>query len=241
MRLCTRTRRLAAAALGAALGGIALAQAAAAGSNRASTPDLFGMTELAPGLYLDDPAALARVRALIAGAERRTADFFGPLRADPIWVVCTGEACRDALALRSNGLSVGAAVLLIGPGGLNPVVMAHERVHAELHRYLGPRDIVRPRFPAWFDEGLAAHLSGDTRLVRPADPRDADWIRAAGRLAEWNGLRGAHDWRVRYGAAARLVAEIEERAGRDGLLRLIEDVGEGRVPFGIAYDRLVPR
>ncbi len=204
-----------------------LAFAAVPNPLRAFTPDLFGLPQAAPNLHIDDPEAADRVLAMIGTAEARTEAVFGELQVDPKWIVCTTEACAEELGLNPNGLTYGAHVIVIGPGGVSEMILTHERVHAELHRYLGPRDILKPRFPAWFDEGLAALVSGDTRLWQPADPRDADWIRGATDYLNWRRLREGRDWRDSYGAAARLVAEIRERLGPAGLRALIEEVGEG--------------
>ncbi len=222
-----RSALMAAAAAGA------LAFAAVPMPLRAFTPGLFGLPQVAPNLHIDVPAEAPRVRAMIAAAEARTSAVFGPLRADPAWVVCTAQACADRLGLRPNGMTYAAHVIVIGPGGLSEMVFTHERVHAELHRSLSPRDLLGPRFPAWFDEGLAAHVSGDSRLFRPADPRAADWIRAAEDFFSWRRLREGRDWRDSYGAAATLVAEIEGRLGADGLRALIETVEAG-TPFDAA-------
>lgn len=218
-----------------------LAMAAVPGPHRAFVPESYGLVEVSPTLYLDDPAAAPRVAALIAGAEAATRDFFGPLEADPAWVVCTTPACEARLALRSNGLTYAAHLIVIRPLGLNPRTMTHERVHAELKRYLGVADLLSPRFPAWFDEGLATHLAGDDRLRLPADPRDADWIARARTHLDWTRMRGTAGVRDRYGAAARLVAEIEEIAGRDGLRALVRRVGEEGADFEAEWRRLIGR
>ncbi|MDF0600343.1 hypothetical protein P1J78_06350 [Psychromarinibacter sp. C21-152] len=225
----------------AALVGGALAFAAVPSPYRAFTPESYGLTEISPTLYIDAPEAADRVAALIARAEANTRAFFGPLETDPVWVVCTAAACADRLGMRANGLTYGFHLIVVGPGGVNETILTHERVHAELHRHLDVSDILSPRFPAWFDEGLAAYLSGDPRLRQPADPRDADWIRAADDWLGWNDLRDSADWRDRYGAAARLVAEIEERAGRDGLRALVARVGEDGADFETEWHRLTGR
>ncbi len=218
-----------------------LAIAAVPSPYRAFVAEPYGLTQISPTLYLDDPAEADRVAALIAKAEANTVAFFGDLQTDPVWVICTASACEAALDMRANGMTFGYHLIVVGPKGVSEMILTHERVHSEFHRHLDLTDIWAPRFPAWFDEGLAAHLSGDTRLRQPADPRDADWIRAAHRLLDWNALRGKADWRDRYGAAARLVAEIEEIAGQDGLRALITRVGDGGADFQTEWSALTGR
>ena len=232
--------RLLSALTHAAIVFAAMAYAAVPGPYRAITPGLFGLAQPAPNLYTDAPGRADEFTALIAAAEGRTRAFFGDLVTDPVWVICTTETCQHDFGFSANGLAIGYHFILIGPNGINEIVMTHERVHIALHRYMGPADILGPKFPAWFDEGLAAHLSGDTRLRQPGDPRQADWIKAAERYTDWQDMRPTADWRDRYGAAARLVAEIEEVAGRDGLRSMIGRIGEGAA-FDAEYRAVLGR
>ena len=218
-----------------------LALAAIPSPYRAFAPEPYGLTQISPTLYLDDPAAADRVRALIAQAEANTRAFFGDLQTEPVWVICTAGPCEETLGMRANGMTFGYHLIVVGPNGVSEMILTHERVHSELHRHLDLTDIWNPRFPAWFDEGLAAYLSGDARLRQPADPRDADWIRGARRLSDWNAMRPQADWRDRYGAAARLVAEIEKIAGTDGLRALIRRVGEDGADFQTEWSALTGR
>lgn len=214
-----------------------VAYATQPGYHRAITPGLFGMAHPAPNLYIDDPSQAEIVLAHIAAAEATTSDFFGALSANPTYVVCTTQVCKEDFGITPIGLSLGYQLILIAPGGVNELIFTHERVHAELHRSMGVRDIFDPRFPAWFDEGLASHLSGDPRLNRPADARAADWIRSARTFRDWNKLHPPHNWKDTYGAAARLVQEIEADVGRAGLRQLIAQVASG-APFARALEDL---
>ncbi len=208
---------------------------------RAFAPDLDGFVEISPTLHIDDPAAATRVQGLIRQAEAETQGFFGPLQTNPVWVVCTTPSCARAVSLRANGLTYGYTLIVLGPRGINQRTATHERVHAELHQYIGLEDILEPKFPAWFDEGLATYLSGDTRLRGPANPREADWIREARRLTDWRRLGITRDWNARYSAASRLVEEIEDMVGRDGLQDLIRRVGEDGVSFDQALAEAMGR
>ncbi len=219
----------------------ALAIAAIPSPYRAFVPESYGLTQISTTLYLDVPAEADRVAALIAKAEANTKAFFGDLQTDPVWVICTADPCKAAFDMRANGMTFGTHLIVVGPKGVSEMILTHERVHSELHRHLDLTDVWKPRFPAWFDEGLAAYLSGDARLRQPRDARDADWIRAARRLWDWNAMRSQADWRDRYGAAARLVAEIEEIAGTDGLRALITRVGADGADFDTEWSALTGR
>ena len=201
--------------------------AAIPGYHRAITPAAFGMTKVTNTFYIDDPAQAETTAALIAQAEKLTSDFFGALRADPIYIVCTTQDCKDRFGLKPRGLSLGYHLILIDHIDDSALIFAHERIHAELHRFMGLTDLFHQRYPAWFDEGLASHISGDTRLNRPANVADADWIKAAHSFQDWGRLHQDHHWQDTYGAAARQVEEIEAHLGRSGLLDLIQVVGDG--------------
>jgi|GEM_PF-5560686 len=105
--------------------------------------------------------------------------------------------------------------------------MTHERIHVDLHSLMGPSDILSPRLPAWFDEGLAGYLSNDLRYD-PMLPNDALWIKEAQNFRDWSKMTRAHGRKQTYGAAKTLVAEIDQSLGRDGLRTLIDDVAVSR-------------
>lgn len=215
------------------------AYAALPGPHRALTPGLFGLSQAAPGLWIDDPAQGPGAEELIHEANAVVADFFGPLETRPFFVFCTTQACADRFGLRPNGLTYGHRLIVIGPKGQNPTIVTHERAHAEVHRSLRLSDLWHQRIPTWFDEGLATHLSGSTRVDRPADPRDADWICAARSFRDWGRVHTDRGWRSTYGAAARLVDEIEAAHGRAALRALVEAVEAG-ADFDTEYARLMP-
>ena len=204
-----------------------MAYAAVPGWHRALTPGVFGLTRISPNAYIDDPAQGARVLALIARAEETSGAFFGPTTANPMYVICTAAPCHEAFGSPPRGLTLGSHIILISPSGVNELILTHERIHADLHSFMGITDIMNQRFPAWFDEGLSSFLTGDHRLTLPRRARDADWIRTAKSFRDWGAINQRRDWRETYGAAYRLVAEIEAAVGRDGLRALIRDVADG--------------
>ena len=226
--------------LGAALClDLSAACAALPGPHRALWPGFFGLREIAPGLWIDDLGRGQAARELARQADDTTAAFFGPLETRPRIIFCTAPHCAGTLGLRPSGLTYGHALILIGPGGQNEMIVPHERIHAELHRALRVSDLWDQRIPAWFNEGLASFLSGDPRPDRPLHARDADWICTARSFRDWGRPHPEKDWRATFGAAARLVAEIEEIHGRDGLRDLVAAVEAG-APFDAEYRRLMP-
>ena len=59
----------------------------------------------------------------------------------------------------------------IGPEGVSETIVTHEPIHAELHRSMRLPDVWDQWIPAWFDEELASHLSGDFRLDMAGNAR----------------------------------------------------------------------
>lgn len=235
----TVTRSAAAFILFATLAASA-AYAALPGYHRALTPSWFGLTQIDTQLWTDDPSRANELLNLTAQSEHPARAFFGSLTTTPRILLCTTPACAARFNLGPIAVTLGYHAILASPGGVTPMILAHERVHSELHAYMGLSDLFSPRFPAWFDEGLASHLSHDTRLTRPTDARDADWITSARTYRDWGRLHApdGQNWRHTYGAAARLVDELDDTIGRDGLRALIADVANG-ADFDAAYERLI--
>lgn len=194
------------------------------GPQQAMRPTAMGLTQVAEGVWIDNAqqadAALADLRA----AEQTIAAFYGQPPRPPRLILCTTEDCADRLGLRSRGLTYGAHLVLISPKGMNDVIMAHELSHVALHQSYGFSDTFGPRFPSWFDEGLAVLLSGDDRF---AGYGETDWISEARGVRDWARLLEEHGWQALYGAAAARVARIEGVITREGLAGLIYDVENG--------------
>jgi hypothetical protein len=58
------------------------------------------------------------------------------------------------------------------------MILTQEFTHIHLHRRMSVQDVYHQRIPAWFNEGLATHLSRDP-LVQSFAPRQAIWIKQA--------------------------------------------------------------
>ncbi|MFI7467140.1 hypothetical protein [Nonomuraea sp. NPDC049646] len=148
----------------AAVGGVALAYPSLAAT---TCPGCYGLTELSPGVYVEDgltPAQRERVREVADQAARRVTAFYGGRLSSPGLLVCLTEACYRRIG---GGQERGVAVLnrsvMLSPRGLDPVIASHEMSHVELHARLASSAEV----PQWFDEGLAVVVSGDPRYLAP--------------------------------------------------------------------------
>ncbi len=208
------------------------------GPYRALTPGAFGLSEVSPRVFTDNPAKAPELRALIRKAKTNSARFFGPSDIVPRHVICTTEPCAEIFAMKALGLAIGYHFVLIAPDGINERTLTHERAHIDLHSHMGPLDTINPRFPHWFDEGLASHIASGNRFPKRDDARDADWVRAARTLAEWNTLTRSRTPNRTYKAAARLVGEIEQKAGRHGLQTLVSRVAGG-ADFTSLYEAII--
>jgi hypothetical protein len=203
-------------------------------------PEAFGLTQIAPGVFSDRREAGQRALALAKAAKARSARFFGDVGPDPRLILCTTQACRETFRIQGRGLTLGYVVVLIAPSGLTEATLLHERIHVDLHYAMGITGGVRAIFPSWFNEGLATYLSGTPRVARPVDPRNADWIAKVRTPLDWRRMRKSRRPEEYYAASARLVQEIEERVGRDGLQALVRRVAAG-ADFDTEYARAMGR
>lgn len=207
--------------------------AAVPGYHRAATPAVFGLTKITPRLYTDNPDQAPQMTAMIAMAQAQSAKFFGARLSDPTYLICTTQACADTFALKPRAVALAGRAILVGPKGVNTMILTHETIHTDLHSAYQLRDIWDQRFPAWFDEGLASHLSNDTRLTNDPAPQ---WITKTRARRAWGRLHATHDWRDTYGAAQSMVRLIESEIGRDGLRTLV-----ARVAAGASFDAVLAK
>lgn len=203
------------------------AYAAVPGKHRIITPSLYGLTEIAPKIWLDQTERADEISALVTLGKKNSAAFFEKNLAEPTYIVCTQPLCAIRFGMTTRGLSLGDKYVLIGPKGINEMIITHEQIHADLHSYLGISDVLEPRYPMWFNEGLATHLSKDDRLNRPDTVKEALWIKEARTFRDWGRMTNANNWRDTYGAAARLIEALEQQIGIDGLREIVRAVGAG--------------
>jgi hypothetical protein len=204
-------------------------------------PGCFGFERLSDAVYVErsmSDAERTQFRQAMAQGTERVAHFYGQLTAEPVVLACATDACSQRLG---GGSSRGAAywtvALRLAPLGLNPVIIAHERSHIELHRRLGLLKFLTGAIPSWFDEGVAVVVSDDPRYLRPAGDGDrclaapdsrlpqslAAWLRAAGQQ---------HD--VYAQAACKVVRWMEAHGGEHAVTALVEHV-RGGATFDAAY------
>jgi hypothetical protein len=196
-------------------------------------PTLYGLSEIADGVYTDSPDQAEGQLRLLSQANAEVERFFNVLTAKPRYILCSTLECAEAFG--SNGkvsLTYGWQAIQISPKALadpqlGKAIMIHERLHAELHQRMGTRFSWNQQIPNWFDEGLATFLSGDNRISLSHPQTDLDWIKHSKSVWNWGRFVKERGWKVAYGAAASQVAVIEQRVGRDGLRSLIERTLEG--------------
>lgn len=204
-----------------------LAVAVVPGPHRVVAPTSFGLTQVGPGVFTDEPSRGDAFLAMLAQADQNAAAFFG--RAHPRWrvVLCTTRTCQEAFGLTARAMALADLAILVAPSGLRPATLHHEQIHIELAARMGPAEAIVPRYPAWFNEGLATYLSGTPGVKGPARVADAQWITSARTALGWRMAKRGRSPAEYYGAARRNVAEIDARLGRDGLRALVEDVANG--------------
>jgi hypothetical protein len=119
------------------------------------------------------------------------------------------------------GLTLGFHRVIISPIGFDQRIFNHERVHIDLNALSGYRDVFQPRFPIWFNEGLAEYLSGSNcQAVRP-NFQEITRIKQAQSLRQWNQIVSDKQYRRHYGAACRAVEQIVQTIGQKRLSELV--------------------
>jgi hypothetical protein len=147
-----------------------------------------------------------------------------PGGAPPRWAV--------AIAYPSHGIILLDSLSLSGPQG--PVTLRHELAHVALGQ-------IGRRWPRWFQEGLAQHLTGE----RVAVSHYAALFRAVTQERVFHFEDLDHAWpdmpadvEVAYAQSADFVAYLASRHGPEVMGRLLDGVAAGErfeTAFGIAF------
>lgn len=204
-----------------AMGMAAVFSAAIPGSHRVVAPASYGLTEVSDRVWTDAPSRAQELRSLANAARRQVMDFFGDAPPKPTLILCTTRRCAQDFGIGGNGLSIADMIVMVSPGGLTLGTLTHEMTHSRLHRRMGPRNIVAQPYPTWFDEGLATHVAKHPDWQGGVTPESRARVRKVRRFWQWDDAYRELGVGRAYASAAREVAAIENRIGREGLLELI--------------------
>lgn len=206
------------------------------------------------------PAQITYLRQNLKTAQDRISRFWGDKRGETTLIYCPAQAHYEQYcdggdgAGCSLGMPWGTTYLILGPGGNNADVIAHELCHNELFTRIGWWRVKR-QIPQWFNEGLA--LMVDYRFSSPSVWESPDSLRTTvpGRLETipWpprpllklSELETTLDFfggdqlhtMMAYETAANEVARWLSVVGRDGIPTLTNEVAAGKT-FSNTYHRL---
>ena len=197
-------------------------------------PTVFGMEQIAPGVYVD-PKMTAKQRLTlaeaIATARERIHFYYGNVAANPEIIACATEQCFQRLGGETaRAKAYGASKLLLSPRGLTSPMIAHEWSHAELYTraggYFAAKDV-----PRWFDEGLAVLISNEpthseeiwqavrkagiaTPTLNELESREK-WLAAVKKYGDDS--TNKEQYKVVYATAGHEVRSWYRKAGKAGL------------------------
>jgi hypothetical protein len=204
-------------------------------------PSCFDFEQLSGGVFVDaampEPLRTQLADAIREG-DRKVANFWGELKAAPEVLACATNGCWRRLGGGgARGVAYASAGFRLAPLGLDPIIIAHERSHIELHERLGLAKFMLGAIPAWFDEGLAVIVSEDPRYLLASTESDRCRVKSTGSLPvapmAWTRSAGTdHDLYAR--AACRVLRWMNANGGNAAALILIQKVAEG-VPFSEIY------
>jgi hypothetical protein len=201
-------------------------------------PSCFGMEYAGPRLVADRGMSASMRGAVLEDAEAAASvvrGFYGDFGRRPFLVACSTEDCDRRIGGRgAYAVTIStpfAAVLRLSPRGLDRTILTHEFSHVELHGRIGLRALFTGAFPAWFDEGVAALVSSDERYLKSGERGGERCVSNRDGLLpvspfEWGKVAGA-DPMIYADAACRVSYWLETSGGKNGLLRVLEDVADG--------------
>ncbi|ACH40585.1 lipoprotein, putative [Citrifermentans bemidjiense Bem] len=214
-------------------------------------PSALGMEELAPRVFVNKEMSLAQredFRQVVAVARTNITNFYGSITSQPDILACSTEECFAGIGGgKPRGKDLGKSKVLISPRGLTVPILTHEWSHAELRTRMDAKfDGIfgMNSIPTWFDEGLAVVVSEEPRhsekvweriVAQKMDtPRLDDlvtlkgWNKAAGKYGDVDCALGVPGkMYVVYTLAGHEVRTWHRKAGREGLLKLIDKVKSG--------------
>lgn len=204
----------------------------------------IGMERLAEGVYIDsgmDDRQRHQLLEEIERAKEKVNHVWGSIETRPEIYACSTEVCFQSFGGSTNRAnSIGGGKLLLSPRALNSAMVSHEWSHTELYPRVGGLWAWR-RIPNWFDEGVAVMVSEDPRHgeqvwstiinegIVPPPPDELSshrkWIQAVKKFRDPD--INPNNLAVVYTTAGHAVREWYDKAGRDGLLELVQQVKEG--------------
>ena len=194
---------------------------------RVILPEAFGLREVAPRVWTDQPGDAGNLVSLVNGARIRVGTYFGDAPPSPTVVLCTTKRCAEAFGIGGNGLSMADMVVAVAPGGLTIGTLSHEMTHSRLHREMGLGNLVRQPFPTWFDEGLATHVANHPRGGGRVTDASRERVREVTRFWQLGDAFQELGVGRTYGSAAAEVAEMERLLGREMFVRMIKRLEAG--------------
>jgi hypothetical protein len=192
-----------------------------------------GFEEVAPRVWVDPElpsAQRAHALDLVTRGKATVGAFYGEYRARPTIIIGSNlQRLRwfGGNAFAATHYSPWGPAVVIGPEGQNEDVVTHELAHPELFSRIGWWQNLT-QLPTWFDEGLAMQF--DHRETY--DERAWDALREAGalvpleNLSDGSGFFDAHAV-AHYTQARHEVALRLGRVGREGVLRLVDELSRG--------------
>jgi hypothetical protein len=204
-------------------------------------PRCFGFEQLSRRVFVDDampqPLRAQLTRAMREGAIK-VAAFYGELGAAPEVLACTTDSCWRRLGgSGAQGISYASVGIRLAARGIDPVIIAHELSHIELHKRLGLIKFMLGSIPAWFDEGLAVIVSDDPRYLLASTENDRCRVEPNGDFPtskmEWTRAAGT-DHNLYARASCRVLRWMRANGGKAAALLLLQEVADG-VPFSEIY------
>jgi hypothetical protein len=185
--------------------------------------------------------ARSDVKNAMSTAEMSVRDFFGAVSRRRVILVCGDEDCETRLKSRLEGTASvraftydlgGYPILRISPRGLQPSIIAQELTHVEVHERIGFLHHMRGDFPAWFDEGLAVLVAGDSRYFGPGNTAAERCLRTPdvelpSTPVAWDELAGKMPW-IYAKATCEVMRWMERNGGNKAILAAIADVAAGK-------------
>lgn len=227
-------------------------------------PESFGLTPVAPNIYVEsgaDEATHNKLREAMERAESAIHVAYGSVESTPIINACISEECYEGFGGgRGSIAKVYGNRILLSPRGLNWHFLAHEWSHDEIRVRLSIS--AWWKMPQWFDEGVAVAVSDAPEhseshwqfLVASNIPRPTtkelhtfkslrQWLDAVHRYGEDKNIerraKGETEIRPVYSAAGHELRPWLARAGSSGLLDLIGRLN-GHEEFESAYQTANP-